>query len=96
MRDILLFFLDDIENCYKEVMVAILFLPLMVPITFLVVLVFFASLALVSRRLLGMLLTKYINGKSVNRLIFYKVFFLYFCRLVILETPSINLLDARK
>lgn len=49
------------------------------------ILVFFASLALVDRKLL-MLATRYVSKKSVNELSFFEVFFLFFCKPVLSKT----------
>ena len=63
-----------------------LFLPSIILKTFLVVLIFFISLALVGKRLLKVLSTRYVSGKSDSRLFLSRVFLLYFCKLVPLET----------
>ena len=96
MEDIFFYFLDDIgiNNCYKGVMAATFFLPFIMPRIFLVVLVFYASLTLVDRRLLGVLATKYVSGKSVSGLISSGVFFLLFYKHILLEILWINLVDA--
>lgn len=100
LRDIFLFFLNDVgvSTYYRRVIATTLFLTLFLSSTIprttsLVVQVFFASITLVGRRLLGML-ARYINGKDVNRLILSEVFFLFFCRLVLLEILDINFLGA--
>ena len=81
--DVFLFFFDDVGvgTSYKKVMATTLFLPPTTLRNSLLVLVFFASLALVGGKFLEVLVTRYVNGRSVNRLIFSRVFFLFFCRL---------------
>lgn len=72
LGDVLLFLLDDIgvSTCCKRVMVTTLFLSLTAQKTiFLAVLVFISSLALVDRRLLGVLATRYVSKKGVSRFI---------------------------
>lgn len=83
-RDVFPFFFDNVgvsTHC-RRIMATTLFLPLMVLRTSLMVLIFFISLALVGRRLLGVLVTRYVSGRSVNRLISFRVFFFFFCRLI--------------
>lgn len=78
MRDIFFFYLrNNINTCQKEVIVATFSLPPMTPKTSLVVLVLFVYLALVGKKLLELLFTKYISKKSVNKLIFLKVIILF-------------------
>ena len=60
-------------------------------ISLLVVLVFLVNLALVGRRLL-MLVIRYISKRSISGLNPSGVFLLFFCGLVPLETPGIDLL----
>ena len=88
LGDVFFFRLDDIgiDIYCKEVMATTLFSPPTVPRTSLVVLVFFASLALVDGRLLEVLATKYVSRKSVNRPISSRVPLLFFCRLILLKT----------
>ena len=76
MRNVVLFFFDDDGIYYRGIMAVTLSLPLMTPRISLVVLVFFASLALVCERLLGMLGIKYVNGKSISKLISFSFFFI--------------------
>lgn len=86
LEDIFLFFFDNvgINTCYIKVM-AMTFLASLALKTFLVVLVFFANLALVSKKLV--LVTRYISRKNISRLNLSGVLFLFFCRSVSLETP---------
>ena len=81
------FFGNDVNICYRKILVLTLFLSTMAPKTFVVVLIFF--IGLVDGRLLFS--TKYISKGGVNRLIFFKVFIFFFCWPVTLEIPSINL-----
>lgn len=71
------FLFDDIRTCYRGVIAATLSLYPTVPKTSLIVLVFFANLTLVGRRLI-VLTTRYINKKSVSRFIFSKVILFLF------------------
>lgn len=64
--------------------------PLAPKIALLVVLVFFASLTLVGRRLL-VLATRYISKRNINELSPFGVFSLFFRRLIPLGTLKINL-----
>lgn len=89
--DILLFSFDTIDTSYRRVMVMTLFLLVIVPRIFLIVLVFCVDLALIGKRLLGVLLIRYVNRESISKLIFFKVFLHLFCRSVSLETLKINL-----
>lgn len=87
LEDVLIFLFDDngISICCKELMAMTLFLSLTVLKTiFLAVLVFFVSLVLVDRRLLGVFITKYVYGRGVSKLIPSKSFFadLYSWRLL--------------
>lgn len=86
MGDFFSYFLNDVGIYYKGVIATNLSLFTTVPRNFLVVLIFFANLALVNRKLLGMLLTKCISKKSVSRFILLKVFFFLFCRFVSLAS----------
>lgn len=92
LRDVFLFFLDNIgiSTYYKEIMAMTLSLVFLAPRISLVVLVFLAILTLISRRLL-MLVTKFVNKKSVSGLSHYKVVPLLFCQLVPLEILLIDL-----
>lgn len=57
--DVLLFFhFDDVDIYCRKIMATTLVLPFIASKTFLIILVFFAKLALVDRRLLGLLLTR--------------------------------------
>lgn len=97
MGDIFFFFLGhDVDTCCKKVIVAILSLPPMTLKTFLVVLVLFVYLALVGKKLLGLLPTKYISKKSVNKLILLKVIIFFFCKSLFLERLGINLANISK
>lgn len=69
------FFNNDINTCYKKVLVTTLSLFIIAPLTFLVVLVLFINL--VDRKLL--LLTKYVNRRGVSKLIFPQILILFFC-----------------
>ena len=95
LADVFLFIFDDIgvSTCCKGVMATTLFLPCTTPKTFLVVLVFFASLGLVGGRLLGILTTRYVNKRSINGLISSKVFLFLFCRPVSSRILWVNLTD---
>ena len=94
IRNILLFFYKNIDNYYRRVMVATLFLPPIVPKTSMVILVLVPGLILVGRRLLEFFFTRYINRGIVNRLIFLGVFIHLFCKFVSLKILGINFADA--
>lgn len=83
----ILFFLfsNDIDTYYKKILATTLFLSTMAPKTSLIVLIFFISL--MNRKLLFS--TKYISKKNVNKLIFLKVFFLFFNWSITLKALSI-------
>lgn len=93
LRDVFSVFLvysNNVGIChyYREVVTATS-LTILAPRTSLAM-VFFASLTLVSGRLL-VLPTKYVNERSVSRLGLFEVLFLFFCRLVPLEVLKVNL-----
>lgn len=94
--DILLFILNDVGTYCKKVIAAILSLPATALRNSLVILGFFIGLALVSEILLGMLLIRYINKRSISRLILSRVFFHFSCRPIPLETLSINLVSISR
>lgn len=97
LKDIFPFFLNDIgiSTYCRRIMAMTLFLSPTTPkTTSLAVLVFFISLILVGRRLLGVLVTRYVSKRGVNELIFSRIFLLFFCRHVPLETLGVNLSDA--
>lgn len=75
--DVIPFFLDIDDIHCKEVIGATVFSSAMAPRIFLVVLVFFAGLALVGRRFLGVLSTKHISMRRISGLILSKVFVLF-------------------
>lgn len=92
--DVFPFFLDNIgvSNYCKGVIATTLFLSSTVPKTiFLLVLVFFAGLALVNRRLLEIFTIKYISGKGVNRFIPSRVLLLFLCKHLTFEIFGVNL-----
>lgn len=72
-----IFFSNNVDTYYREVLTSILCLSTMVPRIFLVFLVFFS--VLVSGRLL--LPTRRINKEGINRLILPKVLFSFFAGL---------------
>lgn len=90
----LIFFEDNGDICSKEIMATILFLFFIALRAVLVILIFFDSLTLVDRKLLGLLCTEYISKGSISGLIFLKVFILFFCRSISLETLDINFADT--
>ena len=93
LGDIFHFFLDGagVNTCCKrDVAITTFLAPLAPRIFLLVVLVFFASLVLVTRRLL-MLTTRFVNKKNVSRLSIFGVILLFFVGPVLLETPGIYL-----
>lgn len=97
LGDIFPFFFDNvsINTYYKRVMDTSLFLSSLMPkTTFLVVLILFTSLALVDRRLLGVFATRYLSGRGVSGFILFRVLFLLFCRLVLVEIVDVNFLSA--
>lgn len=87
------FYENNIDIGYKGIIIATLFLSPTTSIAFLIGLVFFAGLALVNRKLLGLLPTRYVNRKSVSRFILPNIFILFFYRSISLETLDINLAD---
>ena len=89
LRDIFHFFFDGVglSTYYKRVMTTN-FLATLVSKTYLL-LVFFTSLALVSRKLL-VLATRYISKRNVSRLSFSGAFFLLFGKSVPLGAPQID------
>lgn len=90
-RDILPLFLGNDVNTYcKRVMATILSLSPIIPRAFLLVLVYFAGLAMVEKRLIGLLSTRYVNKESVSGFILPKVLILFLCRFVPLEILDIN------
>ena len=93
LEDVFPFFLDDIgvSTYYIEVMATTLSLLLKASKTSLVTLVFLASFALVGQKLLEILAIGYVNGKSINGLIPFWVFFLFFCRPIPVEILGVNL-----
>lgn len=93
LEDVFLFLLDNVSfsTRYRGVMATVLSLPLMAPRTLLMVLILFINLVLVDRRLLGVLATKYVNGKSISEFILFRILFLFFCKPVPLR---INLVDT--
>lgn len=94
LGDIFNFFLDSIGiSIYCRRVVAItISLAILVLTTFLV-LIFFASLTLVGRRLL-MFATRYVSERSVSRFSLSKVFILLFCGPVPSETLRVYLAGA--
>ena len=95
LEDVFSLFFDDVSiSIYcKEVMATISSTSLALK-TSLVILVFLASLPLMSGKLV--LTTKHVSRKSVSKLSPSKVFPLLFCRPVPLKTPGIYLLGAEK
>ena len=93
LKDILEFLLDGIDyvgiNTHYRGVVATTFSTTLISRTSLV-LVFFASLVLVGRRLL-VFATKCVNRRGVNRFSPSKVFLLLFCRSIPLKILSVNL-----
>lgn len=78
-----------INICCGKV-VSITFLALLATKTsLLVILVFFAPLALVNRRLL-VFATRYVNERNVNKLSSFENSLFIFCRLILLEIPEID------
>lgn len=73
-------------------MAVILFLPFVTPKIFLVILVLLVGLALIDRRLIVLLSTRYVNKKSVSKFILPKVLILFFHRFLPLKILCINLL----
>lgn len=97
LEDVFPFLLDDISisTYYRKVMATTLsLLPTTPKTTSLLILVFFAHLALVDGRLLRMFATIYVSRKGIIRLIPSKVFLLLFCKLVFLEALEINFLGV--
>lgn len=95
VKDIFFFFLkNNINTYYRGVIAMTLFLSPLIMKTFLVVLVFFASLALIDRRLLGLLSTKYINRGDISGFHLSGVLILLFCRSIPLKTLDVNFLDT--
>lgn len=86
LGNVFLFLLDNISiyTYFRRVMAVTSLAPLVLKI-FLVVLVFFGSLALVNERLL-MFAIGYVNGRSVSGLNLFKVFLFLLYGLVLLET----------
>ena len=82
----LLFLYDDvsISTCCRGVIVTT-FLALLAPKTSFVVLVFFASLALVGGRLL-VLVIRYVSGRSIIGLYISTVILFFFCKSILLES----------
>lgn len=93
VRDVLPLFLDNVDIYCKRVINATLFLSSTKPKTSWVDQVFFASLALVGERFLGVLSIKYISIRSINRPILSGVPIFFYCRLVSFEALGINLTD---
>ena len=81
LRDVFLFFFDDINISTRcsQVMAITLFLSSSTPRNSLVVLVLFVSLALIDKRL-WLFATRYISDKNVNWISLAGVFLLLFCR----------------
>ena len=78
MRLIFFFLFDkNVDIYYRKVLALTLFLSTTTLRTYLVILVFFVSLALVDEKLL--LPIKYVSRGDVSRLIFFKVLILLFC-----------------
>lgn len=78
MRDVLFFFLvNNIDTYCREIVAVTMFLSLTAPKTALIVLDLFVDLALMGKRLMGLLSTKYISKENVNRLILSRVFILF-------------------
>lgn len=94
IRDILMFFLDDVDTYCKEIIAATLFPPIIAPLISLVVLVLFVGLALVDARLLGLFPTKCVNKGSVSGFILFGVLTLPFCGSVLLKAISIILVGT--
>ena len=91
LEDLFAFLLNDVGvSTYCKRVMATNLLTSLVPRTSVVVLVFLASLVLVSKKLL-MLTTRYVSKRSVSELRFFRVFFLPLCGCVSLETLQINL-----
>lgn len=89
LKDVFLIFLDviGVSTCCRGVVAIITLLALLTSRTsLLVVLIFFASLALVGVRLL-VLATRYVSGKRVSEFNLSRVFFLLLYGLVSLGTP---------
>ena len=86
--------MNDIDIYYGKVIVMTLFLSLTISKTALVVLVLFAGLILVGRRLIRLLSTRYIIRRSVSRLILYKILILFFYRYVSLKIFGINFINT--
>lgn len=86
LGDVFLFLLDNISiyTCFRGVMAVTSLAPLVLK-TFLVVLVFFGSLALVDERLL-MFAIGYVNRRSVSGLNLFRVFLFLLYGFVLLET----------
>lgn len=80
LRDVFPFLLNDIgiSTYCREVMNMTQSLALLALKILLVVLVFFANLALVGRRLL-VLANRYISRMSINKFSSFKVFLFHFC-----------------
>lgn len=86
LEDVFSFFFNDINiDTYYRKVIAITPLALSTPKTFLMVLVFLASLALISGRLL-VFATNYVINKNVNRLSLFGVLLFFLCRLISLKT----------
>ena len=83
---LLFFFKNDIHIRGREVVAMTLSLSSAVPKTLLMVLVFFAGLAL-----MGGLPTRHVNREKINGLSPSGVLLLLFCKFVLLETPGIHL-----
>lgn len=83
LEDIFLFLFDSLsmsKYCRRDITIT-LSLAFLVPRTFLVVLVFLASLALVDRRLL-VLATRYVSKRNISKLSLSGVLLLLFHRFV--------------
>lgn len=94
-REIFFSFFGKSDNlCYIKVLTLSLSLSIIVSKTSFMVLVFFISLVLVSKRLL--LLIKYINKRGVSRLIFLGVLIFLFCWFVTSKILDTNLSYARR
>lgn len=97
LGDIFFFFLDDIgvrTYCRGVIITTLFFSPTAPKTTFLTVLVFFASPALVGKRLLGVLAIKYVSKEGVSGSIPFKDLFVLFYRPVLLETLGVNFLGT--
>ena len=96
MEGVFLFPFDICDTYYKRVIIMTLFLSAITPKIYLVVLVFFTSLVLVSKRLLVILSIGCISKRKISGLILPRVFLLLLCRPVPLKILGINLVNTQK